>query len=91
MTLIRTVEETGVTAYLGATKYLTSPTLVQIAASIYSTEARHSSAVNYVLGLPFGPSDAVGGTQPAAGAVDEFEYANTPTAVLNAVKPFFIS
>jgi hypothetical protein len=90
MTLIRTVEETGVTAYLGATGYLTDATLVQIAASIYTTEARHSAAINYILGLDTGPSRAVGGTQPSPGALNEFEYAQTPTAVLNEVKPFFI-
>ncbi len=90
LTLIRTVEETGVTAYLGAAGFLTDPTLVQIAASIYSTEARHSAGINYILGLDTGPSKAVGGTQPSPGAINEFEYANSPTTVLAAVKPFFI-
>jgi hypothetical protein len=90
MTLIRTVEETGVTAYLGAAGFLTDATLVQIAASIYTTEARHSSAINYILGLDTGPSKAVGGVQPSPGALNEFEYANSPATVLNAVKPFFI-
>ena len=92
LTLIRTVEETGVTAYLGAAGFLTDPTLLQIAASIYSTEARHSAAINYILGLDIGPSGSVGGVQPPkGGAVNEFEYAQTPTAVLAAVKPFFIA
>lgn len=90
MSLIRTVEETGVTAYLGAAGFLNDPNLVQIASCIYTTEARHSSGVNYTLSLPTGPSKAVGGAQPVAGAVDEFEYANTPATVLAAVKPFFI-
>ncbi len=90
LTLIRTVEETGVTAYLGAAGFLTDAGLVQIAASIYSTEARHSAAINYVLGLDTGPTGAVGGAQPSPGAKNEFEYANSPTTVLNAVKPFFI-
>ncbi|MGI4789273.1 MAG: ferritin-like domain-containing protein [Janthinobacterium lividum] len=91
MTLIRTVEETGVTAYLGAAGFLTDATLVQIAASIYTTEARHSAGVNYVLGLPTGPTGAAGGAQPAPGVVPgEFEFAQTPKAVLAAVKPFFI-
>ncbi len=90
LTLIRTVEETGVTAYLGAAGFLTNTAYVQIAASIYTTEARHSAGVNYVLGLPTGPTGNVGGKQPAAGAVDEFEYAQSPSAVLAGVKPFFI-
>ena len=94
LTLIRTVEETGVTAYLGAAVYLNDPVLLQVAASIYSTEARHSAAINYVLGLDTGPSGSVGGAQPEPAAQvaskNEFEYAQTPVAVLNAVKPFFI-
>ena len=88
--LIRTVEETGVTAYLGAAGFLTDATLVQVAASIYTTEARHSASINYVLGLDTGPTGSVGGVQPSPGAVNEFEYAQTPATVLNAIKPFFI-
>ena len=90
LTLIRTVEETGVTAYLGAAGFLNDANYVQIASSIYTTEARHSAGINYVLGLDTGPSAAVGGKQPSPGAVNEFEYAQTPTAVLAEVKPFFI-
>ena len=89
--LIRTVEETGVTAYLGAAGFLTDAGLVQIASSIYTTEARHSSGVNYTLGLPTGPTGDVGGKQPASDkAANEFEYAQTPKAVLAAVKQFFL-
>ncbi len=90
MTLIRKVEETGVTAYLGAAGYLTDAGLVQIASSIYTTEARHSAGINYILGIDTGPSGSAGGTQPSPGAINEFEYAQTPTAVLAGVKPFFI-
>ena len=90
MKLIRTVEETGVTAYLGAAGFLTDAALVQVASSIYTTEARHSAGVNYTLGLPTGPSGYVGGAQPAAGAVNEFEYAQSPSTVLGNVKQFFI-
>ncbi len=88
--LIRTVEETGVTAYLGAAGFLTNPTYVQAASSIYTTEARHSAGMNYILGLPTGPTGDVGGAQPAPGAKDEFEYAQTPKAVLAGVRPFFV-
>jgi len=88
--LIRTVEETGVTAYLGAAGFLTDPTLVQIASSIYTTEARHSAAMNYILTLPTGPTGDVGGKQPATDkSADEFEFAQTPKAVLAGVRPFF--
>ena len=89
--LIRTVEETGVTAYLGSAGFLTDANLVQIASSIYTTEARHSAGVNYTLGLPTGPTGDVGGAQPAADvAANEFEFAQTPSAVLASVKQFFI-
>lgn len=89
--LVRTVEETGVTAYLGAAGFLTDANLVQIASSIYTTEARHSSGVNYTLGLPTGPTGDVGGTQPKTDvAANEFEFAQTPKAVLAAVKQFFL-
>ena len=89
--LIRTVEETGVTAYLGAAGFLTNPTYVQVASSIYTTEARHSAGMNYVLGLPTGPTGDVGGAQPVSDkSADEFEFAQSPAAVLNGVKPFFI-
>lgn len=89
--LIRTVEETGVTAYLGAAGFLTNPTYVQVASSIYTTEARHSAGMNYILSLPTGPTGDVGGVQPKADkSADEFEYAQTPKAVLAAVRPFFV-
>ena len=56
LTLIRTVEEEGVRAYLGAAGFLTDLGLIQAASSIYTTEARHSAGVNYVLGLDAGPA-----------------------------------
>lgn len=88
--LIRKIEETGVTAYLGAAGFLTDPMLVQIASSIYTTEARHSSGMNYILGLPTGPTGDVGGKQPAADvSPDEFEYSQTPSAILSGVRTFF--
>ena len=79
------------TAYLGAAGFLTNPTYVQVASSIYTTEARHSAGMNYVLGLPTGPTGDVGGAQPVSDkSADEFEFAQSPAAVLNGVKPFFI-
>ena len=47
------LEETGVRAYLGAAPFLNATTgnpTVQTAVSIYSTEARHSAAVAYIVG-----------------------------------------
>ena len=66
LTLIRNVEEQGVRAYLGAAGFLTDPALVQAASSIYSTEARHSSGLNYVLGLDTGPAPGSNGQAPSS-------------------------
>ena len=115
LTLIRTVEETGVRAYQGAAPFLNSLALVQVAVSIYSTEARHSAGMNYILStntnraLDIGPSSVYGGAQPAptAAFIAGYNYTNingtapaskdnifdfdlAPTAVLAAVKPFFL-
>lgn len=91
LSVIRVAEETGVRAYLGAAGFLTDGTLLQVASSIYTTEARHSSAINYALGLDAGPRPQAGdrkvtGTYPHE---NTFEYFLKPTEVLQAVKPFF--
>lgn len=91
LTTIRTFEETGVRAYLGAVPYLTDFALIQVAATIYSTEARHSAAINYVLGLDAGPAPVAGDQQVTASypSANTFEYFKTPTQVLNAVLTYF--
>lgn len=58
LTSIYPLEEEGVSAYLGAAPFLTDLGLVQTAVSIYSTEARHSAAIAYILGLDTGPSQS---------------------------------
>lgn len=90
LTLIRTVEETGVRAYLGAAQFITGFTLTQTAAEIYSTEARHSAALNYILGLDAGPQKQRLDSQAVIHAYggNNFEYFQTPEQVLIAVKPF---
>ena len=97
LTLIRTVEEEGVRAYLGAAGFLTDRTLIQIAASIYTTEARHSAGVNYVLGLDAGPAPGSSAATssdskvtPTYPSPNTFEYYKTPAQVLSDVKAFFI-
>ena len=52
------LEEEGVSAYLGAAPFLTDLGLVQTAVSIYSTEARHSAAIAYILGQDTGPAQS---------------------------------
>ncbi len=56
LTSIYPLEEEGVSAYLGAAPFLNNLGLVQTAVSIYSTEARHSAAIAYILGKDTGPS-----------------------------------
>ena len=95
---LRTVEEEGVRAYLGAAGFLTIPALVQAASTIYSTEARHSSGLNFVLGLDTGPQPGSSAptssdntvTGSAYPSPNTFEYFKTPKEVLGDVKPFFV-
>ncbi len=89
--VLRNVEETGVRAYLGAAQFITSTDLIQTAASIYSTEARHSAILNLILGLPVGPSRE---TMDSVAILTEhgdnnYEHWQTPTQILDTVKPFF--
>ena len=91
LAVIRTVEETGVRAYLGAAQFINDFKITQTAASIYSTECRHSAAINYVLGLDTGPSRMRSDQQAVfnEGATNNFEHWLTPTQVITMVKPFF--
>ncbi len=104
MSLILVAEETGVTAYLGAVPYISSLANAQTAASIYSTEARHSSGVRYVFNSDIGPGNltptgttptgpfVAGSAHPSgtSGAVNEFEFALAPASVLhNVVTTFY--
>jgi hypothetical protein len=88
--VLRNVEETGVRAYLGAAQFISSTEVIQVAASIYSTEARHSAALNLIVGLPVGPSRR---SHDSQAVFDEhgdnnFEHWQTPTQVLTSVQPF---
>ncbi len=88
--LLRNVEETGVRAYLGAAQFIPSTKVIQVAASIYSTEARHAAALNLILGESIGPSrrrtDSIAEWEEHGD--NNFEHWQTPTQVLNSVKPF---
>lgn len=100
LTLIRTVEEEGVRAYLGAAGFLTDLNLIQIASTIYTTEARHSAGVNYVLGLDAGPAPGSSASTSSDNLVapidgtkvsnNTFEFFKTPKQVLGDVKGFFV-
>ena len=91
------LEETGVRAYLGAAPFLTDNATLQAAATIYSTECRHSASVEYILGLDPGPARGITGVpQPeqevATGvAANVFEKFLAPSVVLNAVATGFFA
>ncbi len=91
LTVIRTVEETGVRAYLGAAQFINDFKITQTAASIYSTEARHSAAINYVLDKDPGPTRMRYDQQAvfSEGATNNFEHWLTPEQVLMMVQPFY--
>lgn len=85
------LEETGVRAYLGAAGDLTSLTLIQTAATIYSTEARHSASIEYILDQDPGPRTGITGVPgpdkevtTAAVASNVFEKYLDPNTVLAA-------
>lgn len=91
LSAILPLEETGVRAYLGAAPYLTDNTTLQVAASIYSTECRHSASIEYILGLDPGPARNIPGVptpeqEVATGvAANVFEKFVAPGVILNAV------
>ncbi len=91
------LEETGTRAYLGAAPYLTDNATLQVAATIYSTECRHSASVAYILGLDPGPANNIPGVpqpeqQVATGvAANVFEKFLAPSVVLNAVATGFFA
>jgi hypothetical protein len=85
------LEETGVRAYLGALPYLSDPTLATTAASIFSTEARHSAIISYSLDIDPGPRKqegdlSVSSMQPAE---NTFEYYLKPLTVIQIASQFF--
>jgi hypothetical protein len=91
LTAILPLEETGVRAYLGAAPNIPDNNTLETAASIYSTECRHSAAVEVILGLDPGPARGISGVpQPeqevATGvATNVFEKFLAPSVVLTAV------
>ncbi|MBV9848775.1 MAG: ferritin-like domain-containing protein [Armatimonadetes bacterium] len=91
LTVIRAVEEKGVRAYLGAAQFINGFDITQTAASIYSTECRHSAALNYVLGMDPGPTRQRLDS-PAVfheNGVNNFEHWQTPEQILEVAKTFY--
>jgi hypothetical protein len=86
------VEEVGVRAYLGASTLVNDYGLLTAAASIYSTECSHSSAIRVALGETPGPVKMKGDQQafPADFSEGELEYYLEPKQVLEAVQPYIV-
>lgn len=87
------IEETGVRAYLGASTLIDNFSILTTAASIYSTECSHSSAIRVAIGMSPGPVKMPHDQQafPAQFSEGELEYYLDPRQVLDAVKPFMVS
>jgi len=100
LTFLQQVEEEGVRAYSGAAGFISNTMLTQAAATIFTTEARHSAGLNYALGRDAGPSQGSSApTSPDTQIVqvdgtkvsnNTLEYVKKPTQVLNDVRPFFV-
>lgn len=81
----QTLEDTGVSAYNGAGRYLEDPGLLTVAGKIVSVEARHASAIRDVLngGVSFAGDDVV----DAQG----LDVVATPGQVLSAAGGFIVT
>ena len=83
----RVLEDTGVAAYNGAGKLLTSPDFLLLAGKIVSVEARHAAAVRDLLQpntAAFAGNDVVA---PSTG----LDMAKNPAEVLTAAGPFIVT
>ncbi|MGI8607843.1 MAG: ferritin-like domain-containing protein [Candidatus Dormibacteria bacterium] len=78
VTLAKTFEETGVSAYLGQAGAITNPDVLQAAASIFGIECRHAALVGRIAGLPPEGGIYMGATEKPKPKAD----------VLAAVMPF---
>ncbi|MDQ6693318.1 MAG: ferritin-like domain-containing protein [Chloroflexota bacterium] len=73
--VLATVEQVGVSAYLGAAGYIQNKDILAAAASIMQVEGRHTALIRFLLGQPPVP--------------DAFVSPLTPAEVLTKVTPFF--
>lgn len=83
-------------AYLGAAPFVTdfkrTNSVAQLAVAIYSTEARHSSAIALILGQDPGPTP-MGGDQQVVSPYpnpNTFEYFLSPTTVVSRIQQFIV-
>ena len=85
------LEETGVRAYLGALPYITDLSLAQVAATIFSTEARHSAVIKYINFVDPNPNRMAGDQLVISKYPhpNTLEYFLTPTTVLTKASAYF--
>jgi len=77
----RTLEDTGVAAYNGAGRYITTPDYLVLAGKIVSVEARHASAIRSLLNP--GSEDFAG--DDVVTAANGLGQAKKPSAIISAV------
>lgn len=82
LTTAKLLEDTGVSAYNGAAKYLTTPANLVLAAKVVSVEARHAAYIRELIAVnTFAETNVVEST-------NAFEISHTPAEVLAIVKPY---
>lgn len=87
------LEETGVRAYAGAGPFLTDLRLLQVAGTIYSTEARHSAVISEAVGIDPGPRKMMDDKQvvPNQPSENTFEYfLDPPTVIQDRAFKYFV-
>lgn len=88
------LESTGVRAYLGAAPYLDSLSIATTATEIFSTEARHTAAISYLIEPDRnpGPAKKAGDRMVTATYPHEntFEYFLPPSTVISNIQPFLV-
>jgi hypothetical protein len=85
--LVKTAEETGVGAYIGAIPSFVTTTYLQTAAAIQGTEARHTAIITAIINNQFNATQPVA---PLASSNNGIDQPITPSAVLTTVSPFIV-
>lgn len=83
----RVLEDTGVAAYNGAGRLLTSPDLLTVAGKIVSVEARHAAAIRSLLM----PKSTFFAGDDVVDSMSGLDGANSPAETLEAAGAFFVT